>query len=200
MVPFDDREPSENTYSMSGTVYYDDNDNQDYDGGTDSIYANVEVSLWMWTGSRWIRLYDINTDASGNYSFNNLIGADYRVYVNQSDPQIDGYDMVEPVGSYWPVTLSAGNPNQTGVDFGFHGGSIGDDVWLDTSGDGIKDSGEPGISNVTVALYVDENNNGVVDAGTDTLVGTCTTSGNGTSDCTIEAGFPDVTGTSSATR
>jgi uncharacterized repeat protein (TIGR01451 family) len=43
--------------------------------------------------------------------------------------------------------------------------SIGDFVWADLDGDGVQDAGETGISNVTVQLYLDLNDNGVVDGG-----------------------------------
>ncbi len=45
------------------------------------------------------------------------------------------------------------------------GGAIGDLVWLDISGDGVPQVGEPGLANVRV--WLDTNNNGVYDAGTD---------------------------------
>lgn len=41
--------------------------------------------------------------------------------------------------------------------------SIGDFVWQDTDGDGVQDSGEPGLSGIRV--YVDSNSNGVFDVG-----------------------------------
>ena len=45
------------------------------------------------------------------------------------------------------------------------GGAIGDLVWLDISGDGIPQVGEPGIANVRV--WLDTNGDGDYDAGTD---------------------------------
>ncbi len=49
---------------------------------------------------------------------------------------------------------------------------IGDLVWLDLNGDGIQDSGELGIQNVTVRLYHDADNNGILDP-TDPLYAHC---------------------------
>ena len=54
--------------------------------------------------------------------------------------------------------------------------SIGNLVWSDVDHDGVKDTGETGIGGVTVQLYTDTNANGSYDNGTDTLVGTTTTS------------------------
>ena len=45
-------------------------------------------------------------------------------------------------------------------------GTIGDEVWFDVNADGTQQiAGEPGIAGVTVALALDANNNGVIDAG-----------------------------------
>jgi len=41
-----------------------------------------------------------------------------------------------------------------GNDFGVnYSGTIGDRVWLDANGDGVQDTGEPGLAGVTVELY-----------------------------------------------
>lgn len=62
------------------------------------------------------------------------------------------------------------NSNLT-IDFGvFRPASIGDFVWYDIDGDGIQDTGEPGIAGVTVNLY---------DASGTTLIATTTTDANG---------------------
>jgi len=54
--------------------------------------------------------------------------------------------------------------------------SIGDFVWRDDNGDGIKDAGEVGIENVQVWLYWDRNNDNQLDDD-DVLVGTQDTLG-----------------------
>ncbi|HEX7705984.1 MAG TPA: SdrD B-like domain-containing protein [Thermoanaerobaculia bacterium] len=68
--------------------------------------------------------------------------------------------------------------NYLGADFGYRiNGSgfatIGDQLWIDTNGDGIRDPGEPGIPFITVWMddgiggftWTDSNGNGVWDAG-----------------------------------
>ena len=52
--------------------------------------------------------------------------------------------------------------------------TLGDYVWYDADADGIKDPSETGINGVIVNLYIDANQNGVIDAG-DTLTQTMTT-------------------------
>ncbi|MDH3377249.1 MAG: C25 family cysteine peptidase, partial [Gammaproteobacteria bacterium] len=84
-----------------------------------------------------------------------------------------------------PATISinaAGDPVDT-ADFGFAPsagtGTIGDFVWLDFSGDGIQDAGEPGIEGVTLELWLDVNNDGVITPGVDNRVRTASTDANG---------------------
>ncbi len=80
-------------------------------------------------------------------------------------------------------TLTAGQISGS-HDFGFRrsgSSSIGDTLYYDWSGDGIQQpASEEGIKNVTVRLYRDANNNGVIDAGSDPFVAATVTSINGT--------------------
>lgn len=59
--------------------------------------------------------------------------------------------------------------------------SIGDFVWSDTNGDGVQDSGEDGIENVTVDLVWDLDGDGVIDAD-EPVLATRTTDANGAYD------------------
>jgi len=56
--------------------------------------------------------------------------------------------------------------------------AIGDYVWYDADGDGIEDVGEPGIANVQLALYRDDDGSGTITAG-DTLMMTTVTGADG---------------------
>ena len=62
--------------------------------------------------------------------------------------------------------------------------SIGDYLWFDANGDGVQDGGESGINGVSIDLWLDVNNNGQIDPGTDTLISTQTTAGDGDYDFT----------------
>ena len=64
------------------------------------------------------------------------------------------------------------------VDFGFTSlVSVGNLVWKDENYNGLKDSSEPGIANVTLGIIYDVNANGTFDDGTD-VVGTPTATTN----------------------
>jgi len=71
------------------------------------------------------------------------------------------------------VTFIQGNLNISGTTFGDTGVGAGG-----IYGDGIQNGDEPSIASVTVSLYYDANNNGIVDAG-DILIETVDTDGSG---------------------
>ncbi|MEP7115867.1 MAG: SdrD B-like domain-containing protein, partial [Ilumatobacteraceae bacterium] len=54
--------------------------------------------------------------------------------------------------------------------------SLGDLVWLDSNNNGLKDVSEPGLSNYTVKLYADADNNNMVDG---PAISSATTNGSG---------------------
>ncbi|MEZ4707417.1 MAG: SdrD B-like domain-containing protein [Caldilineaceae bacterium] len=142
------------------------------------------------------------TDVDGEYIFSFLPPTDYIVQipasnmqpggplaglvnsVGDSDPDndIDHDDNGIPEGpgianvTSLPVTItSGGEPTDDGdgseftnltIDFGFHAPlSLGNLVWLDANNNGVVDAGESGIANVTVNLYRDINNDGTPDGG-----------------------------------
>ncbi|MBM7772283.1 putative repeat protein (TIGR01451 family) [Actinokineospora baliensis] len=92
------------------------------------------------------------TDSNGHYLFANLPLGDYIIVESQPT----GYGSTTP--NVVPVTLEQLNPNTVDgkvINFGEQHGKIGDFVWDDTNGNGLQDSGEPGIGGVTVTLYND---------------------------------------------
>ncbi len=65
-----------------------------------------------------------------------------------------------------PVTTGGIGANNHTIDFGFLTGSvysIGNRVWFDTNNNGIIDAGEQGISNITVSLFLDANDDDLPD-------------------------------------
>ena len=133
------------------------------DAGEPGI-ENVPVTLLDNTGTPVGTTY---TNATGYYAFTNLAPGSYSVKVpttlpdslilsaaDQGGNDATDSDAVISSGQSGTVTLAAGENNMT-IDFGFHDprASLGDYVWSDLDRDGIQDSGEPGIENVTVTLY-----------------------------------------------
>ena len=121
----------------------------------------------------------VRTDAAGHYTFNNL--AAFGDYVITVDPNTSGgtqptdltaagfsptYDLdgaATTPHSASHVALAAGQ-QRTDVDFGYTGqNTVGDTVWVDADADGVQDSGEGGIGNLTVTLTADIDGDGVAE-------------------------------------
>jgi SdrD B-like domain len=100
------------------------------------------------------------TDANGYYNFTGLGAGSYTVTVATpagytASPSNQGGDATKDSnGSPASVTLATDSSIDMTIDFGFTKGTgvIGDFVWNDLNGNGIQDSGEPGIAGVTVTL------------------------------------------------
>jgi len=176
--------------TLGDTLYVDWNGNGTQDTGEEGI-AGVDVLLYEDSDGNGLVDPDVDaliatsvTNSTGVYGFTGLVAANYIVEVNVADPQfptsviqIQDFDGTRDSRAVVNLTASLST-----VDFGYAPtgtGSIGDTVFRDLDGDGVKDPIEPGISNVTVTLYEDTNNNGVIDAGSDAVVAVATTGSTG---------------------
>ncbi len=101
------------------------------------------------------------TDANGAYLFSNLPAGNYTVSASTPAGMAETGSMVgtdttiDDNGIPASVTLPTSTSSNLTVDFGFvipRNGDIGDYVWLDANGDGIQNTDENGIPNVTVTL------------------------------------------------
>ncbi|WP_348697802.1 SdrD B-like domain-containing protein [Duganella fentianensis] len=151
--------------TIGDKVWIDKNGNGLQDDGSDSGKAGVTVELRNAAGNV---VKTTTTDASGNYKFSVEAGT-YSVSVKAptgytlttagagSDRALDSN--ADASGNLGTVTVAAGQ-SVTNFDAGlYQKATIGDKVWYDTNGDGIKQSTELGAANVTVALL---NEKGVV--------------------------------------
>jgi fimbrial isopeptide formation D2 family protein len=155
--------------SLGNRVFFDrDNDGVQDSGEPGIPGAGVQV---VWLGPDGVfgggddQTFSTTTGADGIWSIGNLPPGSYRVTATA------------PGGVGWTLTdsfdngiLSATNPvtpsttsgvNRTDIDFGYRGtASLGDRVYLDQDGDGVQDAGEQGLPGVTVTLRYDANNDG----------------------------------------
>ena len=104
------------------------------------------------------------TDATGFYSFTNLVPGTYLVgftrpagyeytWNDRGGDDAQDSDVFWNTGLTAPTTLISGENDPT-WDAGLYlPASLGDFVWDDLNGNGIQDGGEPGIPSVTVSLY-----------------------------------------------
>lgn len=108
------------------------------------------------------------TDVNGNYAFADLAaGVSFAVKFSNlpagfnastkagtgggDDNRSDG-DLINYITPAVTVVANTHNPN---LDFGISSSraALGNKVWMDNDGDGVQDSGEPGVAGVTVTLY-----------------------------------------------
>ncbi len=95
-----------------------------------------------------------------------------RVRFPRVSPRLVSFTVVVTLVFSVFLAVAALRPNQTlyALDDGNQiasTGSIGNFVWLDSNGDGLQDSGEPGVSNVTVTLFNAENDDEIATTATD---------------------------------
>ncbi|MEW5868418.1 MAG: SdrD B-like domain-containing protein [Chloroflexota bacterium] len=188
--------------SIGDTIFYDWNgDGIQGDGnpangteGEDGI-ANVKISIYEDANGNGVvdpttdsKIGEYTTGSTGYYNFSSLAAGNYLVvvdpttlpagYIQTKDPDQDGTCTF--CDNKDPITVD-GTSSYLNEDFGYRlqgDSTIGDLVWRDNDGDGIKDASEPGLANITVRLYWDTNNDGVIDSG-DHLVGSTATDSNG---------------------
>jgi hypothetical protein len=132
--------------SLAGwTVYLDQNQNGQQDGGEPSVV----------------------TTASGSYTFGQLAPASYRI--RQIIPA--GWTCTQPSSGFYDVTLTAGQTianrsfanHQATVSTPGATGSISGTVFQDLNGDGARQTNEPALPGMTI--YLDGNDNGRQDPG-----------------------------------
>jgi uncharacterized repeat protein (TIGR01451 family) len=95
------------------------------------------------------------TDITGEYLF---AGVPPGVYTVTVAPASLPPDFVY-VTTFHPLVVTVHDgQSYTAADFGFktHGAVIGDALWYDADADGLPDPGEPGLGNVTLALWLDD--------------------------------------------
>lgn len=180
--------------SIGDLVWQDTNGDGTYDAdGGDNVLGTADDE----PGISGMRIYaDLDSDGiydiGESFALTDSAGA-YRIYgfsAGTYTARLD--DTVFPSG-YLPSTPTSNTttlaPSQqySDADFGLKpspaligdpGSSIGDTLWLDANENGIVDSGETLLSNVTVKLHYDADNSGTINIG-DLLLTTTSTNASG---------------------
>ncbi|MBK7226299.1 MAG: hypothetical protein IPH96_13180 [Saprospiraceae bacterium] len=148
-----------------GNYVWEDTDKDGIQDGTELGVNGVTVQLKNAVGTilqTTTTSTNPTTGGAGYYQFSNLVPGDYIVTfvtplnykVTSANTTGDALDSdIDAVTGNSPLTnLVSGESDQT-VDAGiYRQGSIGDLVWTDTNGNGIKDPTETGVNGVTVLL------------------------------------------------
>ena len=152
------------TGSIGAIVWFDTNGDGIKGAGENGL-AGATVTLDPGTPGNPADDITTTTDVLGNYLFSNLPAGNYTVSVNvatvtaglpvglTASQLAQTYDADgTSTANNSTVTLVAGGIS-TNQNFGYRAvGSIGDLVWYDTNGDGLKDVGENGLAGATVTL------------------------------------------------
>ncbi len=150
-------------YSIDGTIWEDTNADGTLNDSETTRFANTTVVLTNGAGGV---IATTTTNATGNYSFQNLSDGTYSVIIS---------DVQETLTGFWhslgtdsesdPITVVINGADQTDIDFGYYnqGSAVGNRVWNDLNTNGLQDSGETGIANVVVTMMVDYNGDSTPD-------------------------------------
>jgi uncharacterized repeat protein (TIGR01451 family) len=140
--------------TISGTVYLDRNDDGDQQAGTEPGIAGVTITIEGAGpdgvfGTSDDTIATVTTDADGNYSYGDaVVGQNYRITETQPNGLANGQENRGNV-----ITISnLPSTGSTENNFGELAGSIAGRVWLDANNNGVVDPGENGIAGVTVNL------------------------------------------------
>ncbi len=161
---------------VSGTVWGDPNKNAVIESG-EPPFAGVTVALVDGSGKV---VATTTTDASGHYRFPDVAAGGYQVLVTDAADILNGFFLTSGLDAF-PVTVAGSDI--TGIDFGYARqtgtGRIGDSVWLDANGDGVRSPSEAGLSGVTLGLF-SAGADGIAGTGDDVSLGTTVSDAGGT--------------------
>ncbi|GAB4488888.1 MAG: hypothetical protein OHK006_19870 [Thermodesulfovibrionales bacterium] len=174
--------PSSQSAEIASYVWLDADGDGVKDVGEPGL-ANVEVILKDQFGTP---IATVITDGTGRYVFTDIEpGSGYYVEVTAGTLPA-GLQQSAPAGRSDNRTnafdLAAGQSFADG-NIGYEPApgtaTFGDLVWSDADADGVRDLGEPGLAGVTVQLWLDVNDNGIIEPGTDTLTNSTVTAPGG---------------------
>jgi len=139
------------TITVSGRSYHDLDKNNLFDGA-DTGLGGVVIELILDVnndgtvdGGDFVIFTD-TTAADGTYEFNDVLAGDYLI----RETQLAGYGSSQNATNLIDIAVTASG--SAGNNFGNTTGSIAGRVFLDTDDNGLQDSGESGIENVSVTL------------------------------------------------
>lgn len=164
------------TYTINDRVWFDLNNSGTLDSGEPGI-KDVTVILLNAGGNV---VAATSTDVYGSFTFSGVPNGGYTIKVTDTNGALIGFGGTTAAAHSRQLSVTVSGANISGTNFGYNApGRIGYRVWQDTNGNGLQDSGEQGISGVTVQLYQDTNGNGLIEPGTDQLIATTTTDSGG---------------------
>jgi hypothetical protein len=95
------------------------------------------------------------TDANGDFQFSGLGDGNYTVDLTDTSGLLTNLQGTTAAANAGQLAVTVAGANVSAVSFGYRSlGTIGEVVWSDSDGDGVRDPGEPGIGGVTVRIII----------------------------------------------
>jgi hypothetical protein len=139
---------------ITGTLYNDANANGKRDTGEGALPGWTVYTDANHNGALDAGEHSTTTDALGKYAFGDSDSGSYRIRVIRKS----GWRIVSPSWGYQDVNANYG-VTRSGKDFGLtQKALLSGNVFNDVNSDGIKQSGESGLS--AWRVYIDANNDG----------------------------------------
>ncbi len=158
--------------ALIGNYIWNDADGDGVQDSGENGIAGVTVILSDGSCTIGVDCPTTTTDSDGYYAFSNLAAGTYTVIVDTGTLAAGAAQTGDPDTTFdnqHTVTVASGDV-YADADFGYRWQAVvGNRVWLDENSDGVQDAGEDGIPGVTVNL---RDSNG-------TVVATTTTDANG---------------------
>ncbi|MEP7345470.1 MAG: SdrD B-like domain-containing protein, partial [Gemmatimonadaceae bacterium] len=146
----------QNQSGQVGDFVWSDLNGDGVQGAGEPGIAGLTVTLTGPGGPR-----TTTTDGTGQYLFTGLAAGSYSIsiatpsgFVPTTANAPGSNSGNDSDGSPAAVSLATASSSDMTIDFGFKpgAGTIGDFVWNDSNGNGVQDTGEPGLAGVTVTL------------------------------------------------
>ncbi len=163
------RNPS--LFSISDAVWDDDDGDGARDPGEAGI-ASVTVSL---RDSGGFLIGTAVSDANGDFQFSGLGNGNYTIDVTDTGGMVTNLQPTTAAATAGQLAVVVAGANVSATSFGYRSlGTIGEVVWSDSNGDGVRDPSEPGIGGVTVRIII-SGPDGLFGTADDAVIATTTT-------------------------
>ncbi len=162
-------------FSIANAVWDDEDGDGIRDAGEAGI-ANVTVAI---RSSGGLLLGTAVTDANGNFQFSGLGNGNYTLDLTDTGGLLTNLQATTAAANAGQLAVTVAGANVSAVSFGYRSlGTIGEVVWSDSDGDGIRDPSEPGIGGVTVRIII-SGPDGLFGTLDDAVIATTTTATDG---------------------
>ncbi len=158
-------------FSISNSIW----DDEDGDGVRDPGEAGIGGVTVALRDSGGNLIGTAVTDANGNFQFSGLGSGDYTVDLTDTAGLLTNLQATTAAANAGQLPVTVSGADVSGVSFGYRSlGTIGEFVWSDADGDGVRDPSEPGIGGVTVRIII-SGLDGLFGTSDDAVIATTTT-------------------------